>query len=200
MSFGKVDDHLDYGSGYKAISKSPTIRTVISDSPDKLLSTVGTGDHHKNIPAEPTNDLYVDPAIRARGLYKTQNRWQQTLNDESPVGSRALRASEETNPYRLGSIPTSPRSVYLPMSIHHAGNDEDPFTRRKERDSREQERCTISPSVYSREPGATSTRSTSPIPNIGTVITITGREIKRYSLDSPTKVQPKSTQVRTSYE
>jgi len=200
VSFDKVNKELTYDNGYAALSQSPTIRTVTPESPVKSIPTAGSKEVQKTIPAETSNDLYSDPDLRARRLQKAQNRWQQTLKNESPITSRALRASEETDPYRLGSLPTSPQSAYLPMSVRHGRDNEDPFARHKSTDSREQERFTISPSVYSREPGATSTRSNSPIPNIGTVITVTGREVKRYSLDSPSKVQLKPSQVRASHE
>jgi len=191
---------LAYSNGYVAINKSPTIRTVDPESPAKSTVITSSKEIQKAIPAENEGNTYSDADIRARRHQRAQNRWHQTLDNESPITSRALIASEESNPYRLGSLPTSPQSTYLPMSVRHRDGNEDPFSHHRPTDSREHDRFTISPSVYSREPGAVSTRSNSPIPNIGTVITITGREVKRYSLDSPPKEQRKLSQVRTSHE
>lgn len=191
-----------YSNGYIVVNKSPTIRTVSPQSPVRSTIARSSGEIQKVVPVETEGNSYydADADVRARRHQRAQNRWQQTLDGESPVASRALRASEESNPYRLGSLPTSPQSNYLPMSIRHRAGNEDSADHHRPTDSREHDRFAISPSVYSREPGAVSTRSNSPIPNIGTVITVTGREVKRYSLDSPPKEQRKTSQIKTSHE
>lgn len=138
-------------------------------------------------------------------LKRSQNRWQSTLQEESPVGSRALRYSlNNENPYKLGSITTTPQIDYRPVAVKHdkshgkSADQEAPRAKAAALDLRNQ---VISPSVYSR---TTECRSTTPgggMEQHNTFITITGHEVKRYSLESPSKlVNEDSYVVKPSHE
>ena len=174
-------------TGLQPATHSPTIRTVTPEAIVEAAFTRSKDHINSEVCQLAENGLSQRSAEhRAKRQQKALNRWQETLNDESPVASRALRVSNEFNPYRLGSLPTSPQMDYLPMVIRHpeVSHDQLPTQRRGVSPHTQ----AISPSVYSREADAPqSTRSNSPMPNIGTIVTITGREVKRYSLESPDK-------------
>jgi len=172
--------------GLQPTAHSPTIRTVTPEA-TKGISTRANDNVDSEVHQTVGNGyLHRSAERRAKRQQRASNRWQETLTDESPVASRALNASNEYNPYRLGSLPTSPQTDYLPMAVRCAKTSHEELPIKTAGTSSRMQ--TISPSVYSRKADAPlSTRSNSPMPNIGTIVTITGREIKRYSLESPDK-------------
>jgi len=193
----KVELSAPCDTGHQPAAHSPTIRTVTPENFQHKSEQVCEGADRWEPPAQESSQLDADR--RARRQQRAANRWQETLNGESPMTSRALKASAEYNPYKLGSLPTSPQADYLPIAIRHAEPKCEPFSvKTTDAASRVQ---TISPSVYSRETdGPRSTRSNSPMPNIGTIVTITGREVKRYSLDSPDKKKSRMSRGQASQD
>ncbi|KAF1351134.1 hypothetical protein BDV97DRAFT_413079 [Delphinella strobiligena] len=141
----------------------------------------------------------------ANRLDKSQSRWQSTLEDKSPIHSRAMRYSmDEDNPYRLRSIPTDPQAECLPVAIRHGKCKEVASAATASRTlipiptTRDQ---VISPSVYSRTSDCRSTTPNDARGDGGTFITVTGREVKRYSLESPSKsVKEQSYGIKPSAE
>lgn len=126
----------------------------------------------------------------AKRFEKAETRWQSALEHESPVLSRAMHYTmHDDDPYRLRSIAASPNDEYLPVAIRHnrckVKAAEVELARSM---SNEQSEQILSPSVYSR---TTDCRSVTPMDaseSHSMFVTITGREVKRYSLDSPTKL------------
>lgn len=141
----------------------------------------------------------------ANRLGKSQTRWQSALEDRSPVLSQAMLYNmEDDDPYRLRSIVASPQNEYLPVAIRHnqargeTTAAELPRTVPYLPTAREK---MISPSVYSRTTDCRSTTPSGVTENRGTFITVTGREVKRYSLDSPSKLaQQDNFILKPSYE
>lgn len=122
---------------------------------------------------------------------KSQNRWQSTLEDQSPIQSRAMRYGvDEDNPYKLRSVTSTPQVDYLPIAVCHNKMKAEYSASKAPRtvlpipSARDQ---VISPSVYSRTTECRSTTPSGGPGEHGTFITVTGREVKRYSLDSPSK-------------
>lgn len=178
----------------------------------------------QNIPRLPSQNMFrwpsqnvpkdepepVTKAVRpsqeqiASRLDKSQKRWQSPLNDESPVQSRALRYDEqEDNPYKLRSISSTAQVDYLPVAVHHGGSELGVNTAQAPRTvfpvSSEREQV-ISPSVYSRASECRSTTPNDVLGDHGTFITVTGREVKRYSLDSPAKSIRENFVAKPSHE
>ncbi|KAH0338233.1 hypothetical protein KCU81_g7768, partial [Aureobasidium melanogenum] len=119
--------------------------------------------------APPSNEQ-----IAAR-VERSENRWQAALEDGSPVVSRALNyCMKGDNPYELR--PLEDVNSSLPVAVRHASHDAAATTFSNGADLHEIRQHVISPSIYS--------RSVSP-DAVGTFITITGHEVKRYPLDSP---------------
>ncbi|GAB7362795.1 hypothetical protein MBLNU230_g3098t1 [Neophaeotheca triangularis] len=123
----------------------------------------------------------------AQRLERTKNRWQSPLDEISPHPMRS--ATIYDNPYEMRSLSRNllnesqpPRGNDLP---HHARVGENPRMNRE---------AVVSPSVYSQATNAAPSRPDTPGSMGGTVITITGREIKRYSI-SPQK-QPEHAEDR----
>lgn len=122
----------------------------------------------------------------ARRYERSQNRWQSPLQAESPILSRAVRHSSEHNPYELAPYSSTEPPPDLPTVIRHdsvrqiakdQGGPKDGVMK-----GGPPRGHVISPSIYSRNT-ADSTAPNSPYR--GTVITITGREIKTYTLTPP---------------
>ncbi|KAK5134207.1 hypothetical protein LTR08_006867 [Meristemomyces frigidus] len=117
----------------------------------------------------------------ARRMEKSRNRWQSPLEELSPIASQSTRATVfDDNPYELRSLSQThqqpPATSDLP---HHTkvGHHE-----------RVNRAKMLSPSVYSRATDGASPRPVTPMEPRGTVVTITGREIRSYSI-SPPKMQ-----------
>ncbi|TKA24317.1 hypothetical protein B0A50_06787 [Salinomyces thailandicus] len=116
-----------------------------------------------------------------RRMEKSKNRWQSPLNELSPAASRSNRATMlEENPYELRSL--SQTHAQPPV------RNELPHHSRVECDEPLNRAPVLSPSVYSRATDGASPRPFTPADNIGTVVTITGREVRSYSI-SPPKTQ-----------
>ncbi|KAI7628204.1 hypothetical protein KC346_g325 [Hortaea werneckii] len=117
----------------------------------------------------------------ARRMEKSKNRWQCSLDEFSPAAPHSTRAAMMgDNPYELRSLsrshPQPPLSNDLP---HHT----------KVEQTAEPARPNIlSPSLYSRATDGASPRPYTPVEPVGTVVTITGREVRSYSISPPKKV------------
>jgi hypothetical protein len=122
------------------------------------------------VPVAPSNEQ-----IAAR-VERSENRWQAALEDSSPGVSQALNyCIKGDNPYELRPLEDA-NSSSLPVTIRHESHDAAAPTFGNVADLHDIRQQVISPSIYS--------RSVSP-DAVGTFVTITGREIKRYPLDSP---------------
>ncbi|KAI5237798.1 hypothetical protein E4T43_07876 [Aureobasidium subglaciale] len=126
----------------------------------------------KRRPAEPVAPSNEQMAAR---MARSDNRWQTALEDGSPVVSRALNyCMKGDNPYEMRPLEND-NSFSLPVAVRHESREAAAPTFDNGADLHAIRQQVISPSIYSR-----------PItPNaVGTFITITGREVKRYHLDS----------------
>jgi hypothetical protein len=113
--------------------------------------------------------------IAAR-VERSDNRWQAALEDGSPVVSRALNyCIKGDNPYELRPLESVDNNSSMPVAVPHKSYDAAAVTLANGADLHDIRQHVISPSIYSR----------SSTPDAGTFITITGREVKRYPLDSP---------------
>ncbi|KAI5201149.1 hypothetical protein E4T39_05410 [Aureobasidium subglaciale] len=127
----------------------------------------------KRRPAEPVAPSNEQVAAR---MARSDNRWQTALENGSPVVSRALNyCMKGDNPYEMRPLEND-NSFSLPVAVRHESREAAAPTFDNGADLHDIRQQVISPSIYSR-----------PItPNaVGTFITITGREVKRYQLDSP---------------
>lgn len=118
----------------------------------------------------------------ARRVEKSRNRWQSPLDELSPAAPRSTRATMmEDNPYELRSLSQSHQQPPVINDLpHHARIAlRDPVNRTN----------MLSPSVYSRATDGASPRPDTPVQPIGTVVTITGREVRSYSISPPKKVE-----------
>ena len=185
-TYSRPDLHLP-----KGLSPVQTIRTV---TPDQAQNSHSKGPSSESVQCTSTTPKFDGTTLeqRQRRYDRAERRWQSTLESESPVTSRALLQSERANPYRLYGCPTSPPDPHIPIAVRKGTRaEQDRETTPIARTERLQpSRCRVgSPSLYSRPSDASSTRPNTPLPNFGTVITITGREVQRYSLDSPIRPQ-----------
>jgi hypothetical protein len=127
----------------------------------------------KRRPAEPVAPSNEQIATR---MEKSENRWQTALEDGSSVVSQALDyCIKGDNPYELRPLEDT-NSPTLPVVIRHGSHDAAATTFDNVANLHDIRQQVISPSIYS--------RSVSP-DAVGTFVTITGREVKRYPLDSP---------------
>jgi len=112
-----------------------------------------------------------------RRMEKSRNRWQSPLDELSPPAPGGYRPDMEDNPYELRSLsqshPQPPVRSDLP---HHA---------RIGQAERADTVDIMSPSVYSRATDGASPRPDTPADQAGMVVTITGREVKSYSISPP---------------
>jgi hypothetical protein len=115
---------------------------------------------------------------RRRRMVRARNRWQSPLEGIPPTASGDTHGADSDlsgEPHRVQKQRYSgqmPRTAYQPVTDSHydtRGN-------------------VISPSVYSRATNDASPRPLSPELGDGTAITITGTEVRRYSI-SPVKAQ-----------
>lgn len=118
---------------------------------------------------------------------KSRNRWQGPLNELSP---RPWRASMDENPYELRSLshaffPPSPRND-LPHSAKFS--QPEPLNRAE----------MLSPSVYSRGSNDPSSRPVTPADASYAIVTITGHEVRSYSISPPKREQASQHAVQTS--
>lgn len=147
-----------------------------------------------HFPSGPTAPSKEQIATR---IEKTKNRWQSALEDHSPSVSQARDyCLKGVNPYRLGALEDRDVSNSLPGMAQH---DVPAGPLANGADRHDIRHHVISPSVYSR---ASECRSASPDAGLdGMFITITGREVKRYPLDSPPRPINTSTYVpKASHE
>lgn len=182
--------HAHQPEDYDRLAHMQTIRNVCPDA-GKREHSDERGNQARPIlhqDADRPEAFVLDQEHRARRLAKSQNRWQSMLREESPNTSRAITTAEIDNPYKLSGCPTSPPDNHIPLAISHARSSP-PTNMTGERYGAPYQAThgVLSPSVYSRATDYRSTPSTSPKAHLGTVVTITGREVQTYSIDSPTK-------------
>lgn len=121
-------------------------------------------------PVAPSNEQI------ASRVERSENRWQAALDEGSPVVSQALSyCINGDNPYELRPL-ENVNSPSLPVTLRHKSYDAAAPTFDNGADLHDIRQQVISPSIYSRSitPDA-----------VGTFVTITGREVKRYPLESP---------------
>lgn len=193
---------------------APTVRAVTPDpgayilnvpspvaevlSPEVLQTQSGASAKKSHASDTPKSQLQRRPAIKAptpskeqvaRRMQRSEHRWQGALDEMSPpaLSSHGL-ADRDHNPYELRSLS---RTLQQPPVLtdalpHHArvsaevGEKDDRAT------------ALMSPSVYSRNTDEASPRPDTPAEAVGTMVTITGREVRSYSI-SPWK-KPEQTE------
>jgi hypothetical protein len=198
--------------------QAPTIRSVTPDavasrsdplspvtevlSPDTALRpSTGESKTKEQSDSTPRIQLQRRPAIKAptpskeqiaRRIERSKNRWQSPLDELSPPAPRATRAAMEDNPYELRSLSRTLRQPVACNDLpHHAKVTDQPMEGREN---------LLSPSLYSRGTDGVSPRPDTPAEPGGTMITITGHEVRSYSI-TPKKPDATAThQVRPSHE
>ncbi|KAI7553624.1 hypothetical protein KC331_g1103 [Hortaea werneckii] len=167
---------------------SPVPEVASPDGVEQSSSNIVKADSNAAIQYSPS-DLQRRHARRAippsseqlaRRMEKSKNRWQCPLDEFSPAAPRSNQAAMmDDNPYELRSLsqshPQPPLSNDLP---HHT---------RIEHTAESARLNILSPSLYSRATDGASPRPYTPVEPVGTVVTITGREVRSYSISPPKK-------------
>jgi hypothetical protein len=138
-------------------------------SPDQNEASTGG----RKIPHLPTRKAPAPSQEQLnRRLQRSRNRWQSPLDELSPT-----RASTEDIPHELRSLSQSHHQPPVTNDLpHHA----------KVARSEPVDRSNmLSPSLYSRGTDGATPRPDTPVENCGMVVTITGREIRSYSISPP---------------
>ncbi|KAG8623655.1 hypothetical protein KVT40_008631 [Elsinoe batatas] len=207
-------------SNSAAKSSKPTIRAVSPDSASETtpvaIVTRESGEHddvqpyESNAPdidrrsqegrskrvSDPRRSPEIEHDHRTKRLQKAENRWRDALDEESPRLLRALRHIEEDNSYRFRSVPTSPQNEGMPIAVRHRPDSNDASAT----ESGPEQFVLASPSIYSGRDIPHSTRSNSPEVPDGTMVTVIGREVKKFRLDDQPKVGHAPTASRPSNE
>lgn len=156
-----------------------------------------------DLPVEstPRSHLQRRPATKAptpsrdqieRRIERSKNRWQSPLDQLSLSASPPSRHALEGNPYEMQSLSRTLQQTFSNDLPHHARiSDQQPNAERDD---------VLSPSVYSRGTNGESPRPDTPGIQNGTIVTITGREVKSYTI-SPSKLdQPREKHIYASQD
>ena len=199
---------------------APTIRSVTPDpligkveklSP--LTEAVSPEGYHQSSPkracqdeeaSEPTpcSHLQRRPAMKAsmpskeqieKRIQRSKNRWQSPLDEiSSPEPKPMRKAMMDDNPYELRSLSRTLQHPIVENSLpHHARADERLINGRQD---------ILSPSLYSHGSDCESPQPGTPIEQGGMVVTITGREVRSYSISPPKRDQHTYHAVQASGE
>ncbi|KAK3717607.1 hypothetical protein LTR37_005674 [Vermiconidia calcicola] len=187
-------------AAYKLDNLTPVTEVM---SPDPSLPS-GDRSRMEDEGSEPTprSQLQRRPALKAptpskeqieRRLERSKNRWQSPLDELSPSPQMPTKTSKmDDNPYELRSLS---RTLQQPIGTidlpHHARVGEQAHSARQN---------ILSPSVYSRGTDGASTRPSTPVDHGGMMITITGREVRSYSISPPKRRQPAERPVQASHD
>lgn len=201
----------------KGVRDTPTIRSVTPDptayklgvlspvseglSPDAVPRFPGYGQEKEDDEPTPRSSLQRRPAMKAftpsqeqiaRRIEKSKNRWQSPLDELSPPAPRPTRAMMEDNPYELRSLS---RALQQPVKSndlpHHARVGDEPTSTRAD---------VLSPSIYSRATDGASPRPDTPVDQGGMTVTITGREVRSYSISPQKREQPAERPIHGSHD
>jgi len=116
----------------------------------------------------------------ARRLEKSKNRWQSPLDELSPAVPHSSRAAMmDDNPYELRSLSQS-------LQQSAAAGSDLPHHAKVSQGFHDNAQNMLSPSVYSRATDGASPRPLTPVDGGGTMVKVTGREVRSYSI-SPAK-------------
>ncbi|EME83941.1 uncharacterized protein MYCFIDRAFT_195132 [Pseudocercospora fijiensis CIRAD86] len=119
----------------------------------------------------------------ARRVERASNRWKSPLDELSPSNSRSTLRMSEDNPYILRSLSQAAKQVTPVNDLPHHRKAVNLLSPRSD---------VISPSVYSRATDGASPRPDSPeVYEPATTITITGHEVRRYSISPPKRIDEK---------
>ncbi|KAF7186747.1 hypothetical protein HII31_11979 [Pseudocercospora fuligena] len=119
----------------------------------------------------------------ARRVERASNRWKSPLDELSPSNSRSTVRMSEDNPYILRSLSQTVKQVTPGNDLPHHRKAINLLSPRSD---------VISPSVYSRATDGASPRPDSPeVYEPTTTITITGHEVRRYSISPPKRIDEK---------
>ncbi|KXT02846.1 hypothetical protein AC579_2792 [Pseudocercospora musae] len=119
----------------------------------------------------------------ARRLDRASNRWKSPLDELSPSNSRSTVGMSEDNPYILRSLSQTVKQVTPVNDLPRHRKAVNLLSPRSD---------VISPSVYSRATDGASPRPDSPeVYEPTTTITITGHEVRRYSISPPKRTDDK---------
>ena len=187
-------------SAYKLDIPSP-VTEVLSPEPIQPASSAHSQRDDQSEPT-PRSQLQRRPAVKAptpskeqiaRRIERSKNRWQSPLDELSPTAPRSTGlAMMEDNPYELRSLSSAlnqpAKSTDLP---HHAKVGEQPSAVRRD---------VLSPSVYSRGTDGASPRSDTPVDLGGAMVTITGHEVRSYSISPKKREQPVERAIKGSHE
>ena len=148
---------------------SPQLTTT-HDQKDRAQGSISSRDLAAKAPPPPAEYL-------ARRAERSKNRWQSQLNDPFPAMPRVSRYVSEDNPYKLPSINDRHIQIQDASDLpHHVRVAQDITPARHE---------VLSPSVYSRASDGGSPSEVQPVASEGTIVTITGHEVRSYSISPP---------------
>ncbi|KAK3677004.1 hypothetical protein LTR78_003209 [Recurvomyces mirabilis] len=188
---------------------TPTIRSVTPDPlafkhgicspvPEALSPEARTGDVHDpyDLPAPPSS-LTRRHATRApwpsqeqlqKRAEQSKNRWQSPLDELSP---RPSKADMQENPYELQILNAAWSQPVARNDLPHSSKVGVSTQQHVRPD-------VLSPSVYSQASNCASPRPlTPPVDRSGMIVTITGHEVRSYSISPPKQEQPvKSHSIR----
>ncbi|KAK3117865.1 hypothetical protein LTR53_000278 [Teratosphaeriaceae sp. CCFEE 6253] len=189
---------LSVPSQQQAVSLStrystPTIRSVTPDSrrfmqricspveevlsPDVgVVPILSAQDHERTLLQRrpPTKAPAPSQEQLQRRMEKSKNRWQTPLDELSP---HPARANMDENPYELRSLSQTHQQPQVRNDLLHHAKLPDP--------AHPLRRDMLSPSVYSRGEDGASPRPLTPVEAGGMLVTITGREVRSYSISPP---------------
>ncbi|KAK5011397.1 hypothetical protein LTR28_003462 [Elasticomyces elasticus] len=118
---------------------------------------------------------------------KPKNRWQDTLYGMSAVLPHSTQASRfHDNPYELHLVSAVANVDNTPEHTLVLASGGEPVEARRE--AVPARSTALSPSIYSRATDCQSPRPDTPVDDGGMSVTITGREVKRYSIGPPLTV------------
>ncbi|KAK5170310.1 uncharacterized protein LTR77_004897 [Saxophila tyrrhenica] len=190
------------GPTIRSVTPDPTAYKLDIPSPvEEVLSPDAAPPSRSNKSGNdsdtPRSQLQRRPAMKAptpskeqlaRRMERSKNRWQSPLDEMSPdPAPRYNHAAMDDNPYELRS---PSRTLHQPPAEsdalpHHARVVDE----QQNRDTRAEQ--VLSPSVYSRATDGASPGPDTPVDQGGMMITITGREVRSYSI-SPQKREAKA--------
>ncbi|KAK3117995.1 hypothetical protein LTR53_000147 [Teratosphaeriaceae sp. CCFEE 6253] len=152
------------------------VEEVLSPDVGMMTTTSSAQDYERTLLRRrpPTTAPAPSQEQLQRRMEKSKNRWQTPLDELSP---HPARADMDENPYELRSLSQTHQQPQVQNDLpHHAKLPEQAHPLRRDM---------LSPSVYSRGDDGASPRPLTPVEAGGMVVTITGREVRSYSISPP---------------
>lgn len=186
-------------TAYKLDIPSPVTEVLSPDATEPCPARHKKQEDEQSVPT-PRSRLQRRPAMKAptpskeqiaRRIEKSKNRWQSPLDELSPPAPRSTRAAMmDDNPYELPSLS---RALQQPLANsdlpHHAKIGEKASSTRQD---------VLSPSLYSRGTDGATPQPDTPVQQGDMMVTITGREVRSYSISPPKRTQREERPIQAS--